>query len=421
MEPRLTVTEATALVKACLEEGLGPLWVEGEISNFVAHRSGHFYFTLKDASCQLRCVMFRNANLRLRFLPEDGLQVALHGRITVYERSGQYQLLVERMLPLGAGELQLAFEQLKERLAAEGLFAPERKRRLPAYPQAIGVATSPTGAVVRDIQRILRRRWPPLRIVLRPTQVQGPGAARDIGQAIEALNGCPELDLLIVGRGGGSLEDLWAFNDEAVARAITGSRVPVISAVGHETDTTIADFVADLRAPTPSAAAEMAVRDFREVLAEARATRQRCERAGVRRLRELRLRLGAIEKGPALRSPLDRVRQAAQRSDELLQRALRGAQVTLTARRERWARLSAQIAALNPEAVLERGYALTFDATGRLVADMADVTPGARLKVRLRDGELDCLVEACRPRAEAGPGTRGLPRPQHGREMGGRE
>jgi exodeoxyribonuclease VII large subunit len=421
VEPRLTVTEATALVKGCLEEGLAPLWVEGEISNFVAHRSGHFYFTLKDALCQLRCVMFRNANLRLRFMPEDGMQGLLFGRITVYERSGQYQLLVERLLPVGTGELQLAFEQLKERLAAEGLFAPERKRRLPAYPQAIGVATSPTGAVIRDIQRILRRRWPPVRIVLRPTQVQGPGAAADIVRAIEALNRCPDLDLLIVGRGGGSIEDLWAFNQETVARAIAASRLPVVSAVGHETDTTIADFVADLRAPTPSAAAEMAVRDFREVLAEARGTRQRCERAALRRLAELRLRLISIEKGPALRSPLDRVRQAAQRSDELLQRALRGAQVTLTALRERLARNIAQVAALNPEGVLERGYALAFDEGGRLVPGIAGVAPGARLRVQLRDGELDCRVEACRPLTPAAPGTRGLKRSRRGREMGGRE
>jgi exodeoxyribonuclease VII large subunit len=392
VQPRMTVSELTALVKGCLEEGIGPLWVEGEISNFLAHRSGHFYFTLKDATAQLRCVMFRNANLRLRFLPEDGMQCALFGRITVYERSGQYQLLTERMLPVGAGELQLAFDQLKARLAAEGLFDPERKRRLPAYPATIGVVTSQSGAAVRDIVRILRRRWPPIRIVLRPAQVQGAAAAQDVARAIEELNRLAGVDLLIVGRGGGSLEDLWAFNEEPVARAIAGSRIPVISAVGHETDTTIADFVADLRAPTPSAAAELAVRDFREVLGSARLLRHRAERALARRLAELRLRLRTLAAGPALRSPLDRLRAASQRADELLARAQRGAIAALTAARQRSARVAASLAALNPEAVLQRGYALAFDAAGRVVASVADAPEGARLRLRLRDGELDCRV-----------------------------
>jgi exodeoxyribonuclease VII large subunit len=400
----LTVSEATALVRECLQGGLTPLWVEGEISNFLAHRSGHFYFTLKDADAQLRCVMFRNANLKLRFLPEDGMQCALFGRITVYERSGQYQLLTERMLPVGAGELQLAFERLKARLAAEGLFEAARKRLLPAYPEMIGVVTSQSGAAVRDIVRVLRRRWPPVRIILRPAQVQGEGAAADIARAIEELNRLPECDLLIVGRGGGSLEDLWAFNEEAVARAIAGSAKPVISAVGHETDTTIADFVADLRAPTPSAAAELAVRDFREVLTEARRGRSRCERGLARRLAELRLRLRSLETGSALRNPLDRVRGASQRADELLARAARGALGALTAARQRLARLEAHVAALNPEAVLERGYALAFDAAGRVVAGVSAAPVGARLRVRLRDGELDCLVEDRRAWAEGQTG-----------------
>ena len=393
MQPRLTVSQATALIKECIEQGLSSLWIEGEISDFVAHRSGHYYFTLKDVGAQLRCVMFRHANLRLRFLPQDGMQCALFGRVTVYERNGQYQLLVERMLPLGAGELQLAFEALKERLAAEGLFDAARKRRLPEYPQVIGVVTSPSGAVIRDIQRILRRRWPPIRIVLRPARVQGEGAAADIAGGIEAFNRCSEIDLVIVGRGGGSLEDLWAFNEEIVARAIAGSRIPIISAVGHETDATIADFVADLRAPTPSAAAEMAVRDFREVLGQARMWRDRGARSLGRKLSELRLHLRALEQGPALRSPLDRVRQASQRADELLQRAMRGAQVALVAARERLARLATQVEALNPEGVLERGYALAFDADGRLVASVTGVGPGDQLRVKLRDGHLDCRVE----------------------------
>jgi exodeoxyribonuclease VII large subunit len=393
VEPRWTVRELTARIKALLDEGIEPLWVEGEISNFVAHRSGHYYFTLKDAEAQLRCVMFRNANLRLRFVPEDGLQCALFGRVTVYERSGQYQLVAERMLPLGAGELQLAFEQLRARLAGEGLFAAERKRALPAYPETIGVVTSPSGAVLRDIQRVLRRRWPPVRIVLRPAQVQGPGAAADIARGIADLERLGVCDLLIVGRGGGSLEDLWAFNEEAVARAIAGCRIPVISAVGHETDVTIADFAADLRAPTPSAAAEMAVRDFREVLAEALALRERAGRAVARRLAEARLRLRSVEKGAGLRSPLDRARQASQRADELVERARRAVERSLALAGERMARLAAQVRALSPEAVLERGYAIVFGPGGKLVARAAGVCAGGRVRVQLLDGRLECRVE----------------------------
>ena len=272
----LSVSAATALVKQCLEQGIGPLWVEGEICDFVAHRSGHFYFTVKDAEAQLRCVMFRGANLRLRFLPRDGMQCALFGRVTVYARNGQYQLIAERLHPVGEGELQAAFLALKERLEQEGLFAPERKRRLPAIPESIGIVTSPTGAAIRDIQRVLRRRWPPIRIVLRPTVVQGREAAADIVAGIRALDRRQDIDVIIIGRGGGSLEDLWAFNEEGVARAVAAARLPVISAVGHEIDFTIADFVADLRAPTPSAAAELAVPDAREVLAGAGTDLRRC-------------------------------------------------------------------------------------------------------------------------------------------------
>lgn len=412
-QQRLTVSEATALIKECLE-GLPPLWVEGEISNFVAHGSGHFYFSLKDASAQLRCVMFRGDNQGLRFLPRDGMQCAAFGRIALYPRSGQHQLIVVRLLPLGAGELQAAFEQLKARLAAEGLFDPARKRPLPAYPETIGVVTSPTGAAIRDIVKVLRRRWPPVQIVLRPTLVQGPEAAADIAKGIELANRCEDIDLLIVGRGGGSLEDLWAFNEEIVARAIDASRIPVISAVGHEVDVTIADFVADLRAPTPSAAAEMAVRDFREVLAEVRHHRSRAARALWRRIEALQLRLDGLARSHALRSPLERLMQESQRADELLRRAQRAIQSSLQRMRERLSFLEARLAGLCPTAILERGYAVAFDATGKLVRRIDDVAPGDRLRLQLADGELDCRVEGRRSLGAAEDESRA---PSAGRDL----
>jgi exodeoxyribonuclease VII large subunit len=393
MQQRLTVSEATSFIKACIDEGVPPLWVEGEISNFVAHTSGHFYFSLKDARAQLRCVMFRGANARLRFHPCDGSNCAALGRVTVYPRNGQYQLIVERLLPLGAGELQAAFEALKQRLETEGLYDAARKRRLPTYPESIGVVTSRTGAAIRDIVKILRRRWPPIRIVLRPTQVQGEGAARSIVEAIEAFNRSGDVDLLIVGRGGGSLEDLWAFNEEVVARAIAASEIPVISAVGHETDTTIADFVADLRAPTPSAAAELAVRDFREVLSSARVALDRCARALMRAIESLRLRVDALGRSYALRSPLDRLLQETQRADDLLRRAAQGLAATLTRTRDRIGYLEGRIEALSPSGVLQRGYAMALDHEGLLIRSVMDVESGDSLRVELRDGVLSCRVE----------------------------
>jgi len=393
MRGALSVSAATALVKECLEQGITPLWVEGEISDFVAHRSGHFYFTVKDAEAQLRCVMFRGANARLRFTPRDGLQCALFGRISVYPRSGQYQLIAERMQPVGEGELQAAFQALKERLQNEGLFAPERKRRLPAIPERIGIVTSPTGAAIRDIQRVLRRRWPPIAIVLRPTVVQGREAAADIVAGIEALDRRADIDLIIVGRGGGSLEDLWAFNEEPVARAIAAAKLPIISAVGHEIDFTIADFVADLRAPTPSAAAELAVPDARDVLTGAGSDLRRCARAVRRRLDEGRLRLEGLARSRALVSPLDRVRQASQRADELLQRCARAAESRLRRAGERAAAVAGRLEALNPGSVLERGYAVAFDERGRLVTRAAALSAGDCLRVVLREGAVRCRVE----------------------------
>ncbi len=397
MPEHLTVSEATALVKECLETSLPPLWVAGEVSNFVAHGSGHYYFSLKDEGAQLRCVMFRGANRRLRFLPEDGMSCAAFGAISVYARSGQYQLIAERLLPLGEGELALAFERLKERLAAEGLFAAERKQPLPRFPATVGVVTSPTGAAVRDIIRVLRRRWPPIRILLKPVRVQGPGAAEEIAAGLGELDRLGLAEVIIVGRGGGSLEDLWAFNEEVTARAIAACRTPVISAVGPEIDTTIADLVADVRAPTPSAAAEIAVRDVEEVLASARRLSQRGEAALRRRLREAGLRLEALRRSPVMASPLDRLRQESQRADELEQRCLRALRAGLDRLAGRVAGLGARVEALSPARILERGFALVYDEEGQLVRAAGTCGIGASLEIQFGRGRARCRVEQIWP------------------------
>ena len=392
MQPRLSVTEATEFIRSCIEDGLTPFWVEGEVSNFVAHTSGHFYFSLKDASAQLRCVMFRGANRRLRFMPENGMTCAGFGRIGVYARNGQYQLIVERLLPAGEGELQLAFERLKTKLAEEGLFAPERKRRLPAFPRTVGVVTSPTGAAVRDIVHVLRRRWPAIRILLRPVRVQGEGAGQDIAAGVAAFDASAAADVLIVGRGGGSIEDLWAFNEETTARAIAACTIPVISAVGHETDFTIADLVADLRAPTPSAAAEMAVRDYRETVAELQSSLRRAGRAVRGRLETLSLRLEATRRSRALLSPLDRLQQEAQRLDELWQRQTRAIDVRLSRERAALQAAGRRLAALDPEGILRRGYAVAYGPDGVVLTGAEEVSAGDRIQVKLGRGALACKV-----------------------------
>ncbi len=416
MQEHLTVSEVTALVKDTLEGALGPLWVEGEISNFVAHTSGHFYFSLKDDAAQLRCVMFRGANRRLRFTPEDGLLCTALGHITVYARSGQYQLIVERMAPLGAGELQLAFERLKARLAAEGLFDPARKKDLPLYPETIGVVTSPTGAAIRDIIRVLRRRWPPVRIVLRPVRVQGAGAAEEIAQGLADLDRWGGADLIIVGRGGGSIEDLWAFNEEVTARAIAQAHTPVISAVGHEIDTTIADFVADVRAPTPSAAAEVAVPDAAQLMTGLERLDLRCRTAMRSRLRELDLRLEALRRSRVLASPVDRLQQESQRADELLQRCRRALDARLARLTDRVAGLRAHIEALGPLRVLERGYALVYDSGGRLLRSPGSSAAGDRIEVQWHRGRARCRIEEIEVDATA---VSGVGRPA-GRASGAR-
>lgn len=391
--PIYTVSELTRLVKEALDRDpqFRGLYVKGEISNFKHHTSGHMYFTLKDEKSRLKCVMFRGRNAALRFRPEDGLTVIAGGMLSVYEAAGEYQLYVDELYPAGQGALYLAFEQLKTKLQAEGLFDPARKRPLPKLPRTVGVVTSPTGAAIRDILSVLRRRFPNINIVLAPAIVQGEAGPASVVRAIQLLNRRDDVDVLIVGRGGGSLEELWTFNDEGVARAIAASRIPVISAVGHETDVTIADFVADQRAPTPSAAAEIAVAERATLEREIDSSLDRMIHAMRKQLRQLREGLGYLTKSAALTRPKDRLNQWRQQLDELLYRAETSFRRTVQEKRGRLEALVGKLDGLSPLGTLARGYAICrIASTGRVVTRAADVRPGERLKVRVREGELVC-------------------------------
>src|SRR5919109_2451011 len=312
-----TVSEVNERIKIVLEDTFFDIWVEGEISNLRTPSSGHSYLTLKDEHSQIRAVLFKMQRRYLRFDPKDGMLVLARGRISLYEPRGEYQLVIDYLEPKGIGALQIAFEQLKTRLAQAGLFDPARKRPLPVLPRGIGIVTSPTGAVIRDMLQILRRRFANLHVCIYPVRVQGDGAAAEIARGVAALNGHPGIDVIVVARGGGSLEDLWAFNEETVAQAIYTSKIPVISAVGHEIDYTIADFVADVRAPTPSAAAELVIRNKSELHAELQALAQRLERAIHQRLEAFRARLEAWQQRRALKEPWAPLRTLEQQLDEL--------------------------------------------------------------------------------------------------------
>lgn len=387
----LSVSELTARIKILLEGEFLELWIEGEISNFRRHTSGHWYFTLKDEGAMLRCASFRMQNRMIRFMPEDGLVVRAHGRLSLYEARGEYQLIIEYMEPVGVGALQLGFEQLKRRLAAEGLFDTERKRPLPLLPRCIGVVTSPTGAAVRDILRVIRRRNEAMNVLIAPARVQGDGAAREIARAIELLNEREEVDVIIVGRGGGSAEDLWCFNEEAVARAIFDSRVPIISAVGHETDFTVADFVADLRASTPSAAAEIVTAARDEISARLTGLREDMAAALRYRLLEQRNRVQELQASRAFDDVHTRIRRVAQRFDEAVYAMETAMRQRLTQAGERFAVSSGKLHSLSPLAVLGRGYSIAYDLQGRIIKRAADVQPGERLRLRVADGEMECI------------------------------
>ena len=439
----LTVSQLTEQLRAVVEERFPAVWVEGEISNFRLYGSGHAYFTLKDEAAQLRAVLFRNRTRRLRFEPRDGQHVLAFGSLEVYAQRGEYQLVVELLEPRGLGALQLAFEQLKARLETEGLFAEARKRPLPRFPRRIGIVTSPSGAAVRDILRIIGRRFAGPSIVIAPARVQGEGAAPEIAAGIADLNALGDIDVIIVGRGGGSLEDLWAFNEETVARAIAGSKVPVISAVGHEVDVTIADFAADVRAPTPSAAAELVVREKRAVVETLVDLRRRLEGAVGRRLDRERERLASLAGRRVLSHPARPLRDLERRVDDALRRLRHAATATqrraahrvdvataglrgagpfarlaggrqrldhldtklqgemaraLARPQHRLGALVGRLDSLSPLAVLGRGYSLTRTPVGEIVRDAAQVAAGGTVEVLLARGQLECRVERTKER-----------------------
>ncbi|MGB4240548.1 MAG: exodeoxyribonuclease VII large subunit [Kiritimatiellia bacterium] len=410
------VSELTRRIKGTLEGAFGSVWVEGEISNLRRPASGHAYFTLKDATSQLRAVMFRSALAGVSLPLKDGLQVRGYGQITVYEAAGDYQIVLRKLEAAGEGELMLRLEALKKKLAAEGLFALERKRPLPALPQHVGVVTSPTGAAIRDILQVLKRRFGNLHVVVAPVRVQGAGAAEEIAAAIDLLNERSGLDVLIVGRGGGSLEDLWCFNEEIVVRAIVRSRIPVISAVGHEIDWTLSDLAADVRAPTPSAAAEMVVKSKAELERRVADAARRLGLGAQAAVLAWRNRLDRAARTPILRDPLQVVRQRQQTVDFLgvrLHNALAGLPQLVRQRAEASAhrmelamrlRLAessralqhaqAQLRLLNPKAVLTRGYSLTRLPDGRLLRAAGEVQPGMILKTELAAGAVLSTVTA---------------------------
>jgi exodeoxyribonuclease VII large subunit len=434
----LSVTELTGKIRDLFNRNFTDVWVEGEISNCREAQSGHIYCTLKDDRAQVRCVCFKNQLRLMKFRPEDGLHVTVRGSISVYEARGEYQIYVENIEPVGLGALQLAFDQLKKRLEAEGLFAAERKKPLPVLPRCIGLITSPSGAAVRDVVRILRRRFHNVHVTLYPVRVQGEGAAAEIVRALQFFNRKQTVDVVILARGGGSLEDLWPFNEEALARAIAASAIPVISGVGHETDFTIADFVADVRASTPSAAAELVVqtrREFDKHIVELRGALAEQMRYRVlvlsRRVHEFAGRRG-------FRRPLDLLRQQRQRADEMTARLARGlhasleqsrkrfnaahlrivsfdfrmkiaalrlrlekraielaarAERLLRAKRERMDRLRLQLEERSPLRVLERGYAIATDAAGNVLRDATQVALGDTIAVQLHHGRLTTEIK----------------------------
>ncbi|MCL6636227.1 MAG: exodeoxyribonuclease VII large subunit, partial [Peptococcaceae bacterium] len=386
----LAVRELTQHVKSLLEKDylLANVWVKGEVSNFKAHPSGHFYFTLKDEASTVRVVMFRSRTRLLPFRPENGMAVTVRGYVSVFERDGTYQLYAEEMEPDGTGALYLAFEQLKERLQREGLFDPKHKKALPLLPRRIGIVTSPTGAAIRDMVKIIGTRWPGREIVLVPVQVQGEAAPPAVARGIQLLNRLGGVDLIIVGRGGGSLEELWAFNTEIVARSIFQSSVPVISAVGHETDVTIADFVADARAATPSNAAEMAVPDKREMERYIQSLKGRLIRALEAKAGEGRRRLAACLASRVFARPVDAIcGPGLQTLDFLNRRLAQGVRGAVEQEKGRLAVLAGRLQALSPLATLARGYSICTTPDGkRVISDAGSLEPGDRLAVRLHRG-----------------------------------
>lgn len=393
----LSVSELNREVRQLIEQSLGLVWVEGEISNLARPSSGHLYFSLKDEKAQVRCAMFRQANRRLGFPPVDGLQVLVRARVGLYEPRGDYQLIVEHMEEAGVGALRRRFEALKAKLAAEGLFDAERKKDLPAIPARIGVITSPTGAALRDVLISLRRRFPATKVLIYPTSVQGDKAAGEIVASLERASSRAECDLLILTRGGGSLEDLWPFNEEAVARAVAAVSIPIIVGVGHETDFTIAEFVADLRAPTPSQAAELAVPEQRDFFERLLGIAEGLARFLRRRARDEQQRLDALEHRLSRAHPGVTLRAMRQRVDELEGRIRRALKQALTETTSRIRLVERALVTLSPQATLERGYAIvTRPSDGKLLMRSDAVAKGDTIDVRLAQGGLKATVDSTR-------------------------
>lgn len=401
-KPVLTVGQITSVIAELLGEAIPRTAIRGQIANLRRQSSGHVYFTLKDEAAQLPAVMWRSSAARLRFKPEDGQEVVATGKIEVYAPHGKYQLVVDSLSPVGVGELHLRFEELKRRLAAEGLFDEGRKRPLPAFPRRVAVVTSPTGAALRDLLKIAYRRMPGAWITLFPVRVQGDGAAEQIASAIAAIGKVgagadgafdSSFDVAIVGRGGGSIEDLWAFNEEVVARAIAASPVPVVSAVGHETDTTIADFVADRRAATPSESAEIVFPDTAEIAARIDEGRTRLAKAVTARVERARERLVAFERSAALARPLERLRRISQDLDEWERRGLQALASRVAKARERTTRVAAHLEAVSPVAVLVRGYSITTrEGLREALRGAEGLAPGDRIVTRLARGRITSEV-----------------------------
>ncbi len=393
--PIFTVTEISRYVKSLLQSDprLRDLWISGEISNFKHHRSGHMYFTVKDSSSALRCVFFRRDNMNCLFEPQDGMEVILQGNLSVYEPAGQYQLYVQEMQPAGMGSLYIAFEQLKQKLEAEGLFKAEYKKKIPKVPRKIGLVTSPSGAALQDIITTIKKRFPHVQLLVVESLVQGPGAAADIVRAIDILNGKEDIDLIILTRGGGSLEDLWPFNDEKVARTIFKSAQPIISAVGHETDFTIADFTADLRAHTPTEAAAAAVPVYHELVAEVVQLKSRSGLALKNRVLQEKQRLDHIVSERFFRRPLERIKNTKSDLVEMETRLKREMIRLLQLKGIRLTALIDKLESYSPLKVMSRGYTFCRDQEGNIIRSVKDISVGQVLQLSLQDGRVDCRAE----------------------------
>ena len=385
-----SISQLNTAARLLLEENLPLIWVTGEISNLSQPASGHIYFTLKDEHAQIRCAMFRSQNYKLNTKLENGMQVLVQAQVSIYETRGDYQLLVYHLKPAGEGILRQKFEQLKLRLQAEGLFAAEHKKPLPKFPQTIGVITSPTGAAVRDIIHVLQRRFPAAKIIIYPTQVQGNEAKEQIAHAINIANRHNKAEVLILARGGGSLEDLWPFNEELVAQAIFNSTLPIISGVGHEIDYTIADFVADMRAPTPSAAAELATPDSQELLTTLEQLKHKFAQIMQHKLQQLQLTLTGLTQ--RLQHPGKRLQNYAQHLDILEQRLQLGMNNILKTKKHFVANLSRALSTVSPLATLNRGYAIVTDTENKVITSIKDVDVGDKINTQLEDGKLVCKI-----------------------------